>query len=206
MSEDHSITAMLVDLKSGDEVAARLVWERFFHRVCALARTKMAASRERSTDEEDMALSAINALCIGAREGRFRKLEDRDDLWQVLAMITVRKAANVYRNREARKESGESILGFDKDGERRGIDAVIHGKADDLLMESLGQSCEHLLGILDPKLQEIARLKLEGYSNQEIADRWNRSVKSVERYLAMIRQKWNAVIGPDSGSPVGSIA
>ena len=37
-------------------------------------------------DEEDAALSAFHCLCEGAVRGRFLRLDDRDDLWRVLAM------------------------------------------------------------------------------------------------------------------------
>jgi hypothetical protein len=38
----------------------------------------------RAADEEDVALSAFNSFCLRAEEGRFLRLDDSDDLWQVL--------------------------------------------------------------------------------------------------------------------------
>ena len=38
-------------------------------------------------EPEDVALSAFNSLCRGLENGRFPKLQDRDDLWRLLVVI-----------------------------------------------------------------------------------------------------------------------
>ena len=40
-------------------------------------------------------------------------------------------------------------------------------------------------------LREIARLRIEGYSNAEIADATGVSLRSVERKLGVIRETWS---------------
>lgn len=48
-----------------------------------------------------------------------------------------------------------------------------------------------LLGLLaDDELRQIALLKLEGWTNEEIANRINRSLPTCERRLRLIRDKW----------------
>jgi DNA-binding NarL/FixJ family response regulator len=54
----------------------------------------------------------------------------------------------------------------------------------------LAIECEELLALLDDRLREVAILRLHGYTNQEIAEQLGRSVKSVERYLKLIRVEW----------------
>ncbi len=56
----------------------------------------------RAADEEDVALAAFDSFYRRAERGQFPKLEDRDDLWQLLFVITVRKAIDLTR-REARQ-------------------------------------------------------------------------------------------------------
>ena len=50
-----------------------------------------------------MALSAFDSFCRGAEQGRFPRLEDRDDLWQVLVMITARKVCDLKEHEGRRK-------------------------------------------------------------------------------------------------------
>ncbi len=56
----------------------------------------------RAADEEDIALAAFDSFYRRAERGQFPKLEGRDDLWQLLFVLTVRKAVNLTR-REARQ-------------------------------------------------------------------------------------------------------
>ena len=56
----------------------------------------------------------------------------------------------------------------------------------------MNEECELLLGRLDdPALRTTALLKLEGYANEEIADRLGCTVRTVERKLARIRETWS---------------
>ncbi len=59
----------------------------------------------RMADEEDVALSAFESFYRRAEQGQFPQLEDRDDLWQLLFVLTVRKAINLV-NYQGRKSRG----------------------------------------------------------------------------------------------------
>lgn len=192
MSEpENSVTMMLSKLKGGDDLAAQLIWDRFFDRVTALARKKLGAISKRSVDEEDVALSAINALYNGAADGRFHTLRNRDDLWQILCMITSRKAASAWRKQRSRKEVGESFVsGGQTNDDALGIEHIATAKPDQAYVDSLTDTSNELLEGLDDRLREVAIFKLQGHKNQEIADMIGRSIKSVERYLATIREQW----------------
>ena len=50
----------------------------------------------------------------------------------------------------------------------------------------------HLYGLLaDDSLRQIARGKLEGYTNAELAAKLNLSLRAVERKLQLIRRLWS---------------
>ena len=89
-SSAGSITRCVADLKGGDHAAAQVLWERYFDRLVRLARRRLAISRRTGADadEEDAALSAFDSFCAGLAGGRFPRLEDRDDLWGLLVVIT----------------------------------------------------------------------------------------------------------------------
>src|SRR6202034_1431934 len=91
---DGSVTRWIGDLKAGGAAAAQPLWERYFDRLVRLARNKLRARPRRAAveDEEDAALSAFDSFCRGAARGRFPRLTDRDDLWRLLVVLTVRKA------------------------------------------------------------------------------------------------------------------
>ncbi len=191
--EDLSVTQILTRLKGGDERAAELIWRRFFERVAALARAKMGSLPKRALDEEDITLSAMNAFYHGVSEGRFHKLEDREDLWQLLCMLTSRKVANAWRKQASSKLVGESAVSMPQNTQNVnsiGLEYIAEKTPDDGYVDSLSQLCNERLEGLDERLREVALLRLHGYSNQEIASKIGRSIKSVERYLKSIRQLW----------------
>jgi DNA-directed RNA polymerase specialized sigma24 family protein len=195
MSQPGSITALVERLQEGDHEAARLLWQRYFPRMVALARQKLKGSPPRVADEEDAALSAFNSFCRRAEQGHFPDLKDRDGLWALLVVLTARKAANLLRNHHRHKRGGGQVHGdsavrlAEDDSRPGGFDDL---PSDDPTPEEaalLAEEVETLLGRLrDPLLRQIAVWKLEGYTNAEIAARLDCSEPTVRRRLAIIRR------------------
>src|SRR5262245_12939433 len=90
MSDDHSISQWIIHLQASDPRAAQQFWDRFIDRLLRLARRKLGRLPRRAADEEDVAVSVFAAALQGISEGRFSKLDDRHDLWQILVMLTER--------------------------------------------------------------------------------------------------------------------
>ncbi len=98
MPEDQSVTRWIANLKQGDETAAESLWQRYFQRRAGLARQRLGDGDRRVQDEDDIALSVFKSLCGRAERDDLAELEGRDDLWRLLATITVRKAAGQIRD------------------------------------------------------------------------------------------------------------
>jgi hypothetical protein len=97
MASDGSITRLIVLLKDGDRDAAQPLWDAYFRRLVGLARARLRGTPRGMADEEDVALSAFDGFCRRAERGDFPQLADRDDLWQLLFVLTVRKAIGLAR-------------------------------------------------------------------------------------------------------------
>ncbi|MBW3599158.1 MAG: RNA polymerase subunit sigma-70 [Planctomycetes bacterium] len=199
MSNQHSETNWLRLLKTGDDGAARLLWERYVRRLTGLARRKIVSGPCRMADEEDVALSAFHSFCRGAAAERFDQLEDRSDLWQVLAMITTRKALRQLQRERAQKRGGGEVRGesaFRGPGESSGcgaIQEVPDGSPSPEYMAIVDEEFQRLLDLLpDQTLRDVVVAKLAGYTNAEIAERQERHVRGVERKLQLIRKHWLA--------------
>src|SRR6478735_738958 len=106
LSTTDSITHCIGMLKRGDHGAAERLWTTYIQRLVGLARAKIGTAPRQAADEEDVALSAFDSFCRRAERGQFSRLSDRDDLWQLLVVLTVRKAIDLTR-REGRKSRGE---------------------------------------------------------------------------------------------------
>jgi DNA-directed RNA polymerase specialized sigma24 family protein len=177
------------------EVAARLVWGRYFQELLALARKHLSARVRRREDEEDVLQSMYDSFCVRQRRGDF-DLANRDELWSLLVQITLRKARNAANRhlqgkRDVRREDADlphqegddpslSLLDqIDSDGPTP-AEAALLNEALERRIQSLG----------DPVLRQIALWKLEGYTNEEIAGKLESTVRTVERKLERIRAYW----------------
>ena len=59
------------------------------------------------------------------------------------------------------------------------------------LADDVARVCDELLSQLkDEKLRQTALLKMEGFTNREIADQLGCSVSRTKQRLARIREKW----------------
>src|SRR5256885_9031522 len=106
MPSEGSVTRWLTALKGGDAAAAQPLWERYHRRLVALAREKLRAARRRAADEEDVVQSAFHSFFCGVARGRFPQLNDRDNLWRLLVVITARKALDQLAHEHAKRRGG----------------------------------------------------------------------------------------------------
>ncbi|WP_406698747.1 ECF-type sigma factor [Singulisphaera sp. Ch08] len=186
----NSITHCIGMLKRGDHGAAERLWTTYIQRLVGLARAKIGGAPRGAADEEDVALSAFDSFCRRAEQGQFARLSDRDDLWQVLVVITERKAINLMR-REGRKSRGEGkVLSFSDGSGAASHEAYDPGPGPEFAAQA-AEEFRRLLGLLgDDSLREVALWKMEGYTNKQIAERLGCIEQTVERKLRSIRLIW----------------
>jgi RNA polymerase sigma factor (sigma-70 family) len=185
MSSADPVTLWIAQVKVGDRAAVRPLLERYFQRLVHLARARLRGVPGLADYDEDVALSAFKSLCLGVERDKFPQLDDRDDLWRLLAVMTVRKAIDLQRRRrpaEATPETVEQLLSREPPPE---------------LAAEMSDEYRRLLDRLDdPQLQAIALWKVEGLTNEEIAERLGCAVRSVERKLHRIRIEWQEAAPP----------
>jgi DNA-directed RNA polymerase specialized sigma24 family protein len=200
MSAPGDITHWLHQLQTGDRDAARPLWERYFRRLVGLARARLRGVPRGPAGAADVALSAFDSFCRRAEQGRFPRLEDRDDLWKVLFTITTRKAARLARD-SSRVTGGGGVPHLRGVAAEEALDRVEAREPTPAFAAEVAEACRRLLGLLgDEELRQIAVWKMEGYTNAEIAGFLNRAVATVERRIQMIRKTWEQEIGP-AGPP-----
>jgi DNA-directed RNA polymerase specialized sigma24 family protein len=192
-SSSGSVSRWIQELKCGDEDAARNLWEKYFKRITGLARKRLSSQPQRVMDEEDVAQSVFRSFCLGAPQGEFPELIDRDDLWPLLARITNRKAVNQIRwaNREKRgggKIRGDSVLTPAGESEQGGFDDIAHDDPTPDFVVSMAEECRLILNSLpDDTYRFVVWSRLEGRTNEEIANLLGVTMRSIERKMQLIR-------------------
>jgi DNA-directed RNA polymerase specialized sigma24 family protein len=188
MADPGSVTVWLGRLRAGDrEAAAGALWGRYFGRLVGLARDRLRTRpRSPAADEEDVALAAFDSFVRSAEAGRFPRLGDRDDLWQVLFVLTARKSADLADREAAAKRGGGrtaalSAAGFDP--------PAADPDPDPAEAAALADGLDHLLGLLgDDRLRRVAVMKMNGHTHPEIAAALGVGLATVERKVRTIRE------------------
>lgn len=200
MDADDSVTRWIGRLETGDQEAARRLWERYFHSLVRLARQRLRHVPRQVSDEEDVALSAFHAFCHALSDKRMPAVRDRDDLWRILALIVVGKSIDQRRRQFSLKRgAGEAILNFD-DLDPAQMEAIIGREPDPALAVELTEELQTLLNRLpDDQLQQMALRKLDGETNEEIAAHTGTSLRTVARRLTVIRRIWEQSVNPPAG-------
>jgi DNA-directed RNA polymerase specialized sigma24 family protein len=194
--DDGSVTRWIGDLKAGGDSAAQHLWERYFDRLVHLARARLRAAHRAGAaeDEEDAALSAFDSFCRGAAQGRFPDLVDRDGLWRLLVIITVRKVMAQVGRQAARKRGGGRLVG---ESALIGDDAAGGGGLDRLVGDEPTPELAALVideyrrlrdGLESDSLRRVLDLRLQGYTCDEIAEHLGCAERTVRRKLEVIRE------------------
>jgi DNA-directed RNA polymerase specialized sigma24 family protein len=183
-----TITIGIGDLKRGGDAAAQPLWEHYFDRLVRLARSRLRKLRGQRAfgDAEDAALSAFDSFCQGAKRGQYPQLKDRDDLWRLLVVITKRKVADQVRAEMAKKRGEGKVLG----GE--GLDHFVDPEPSPEFAAMMADEVRYRLNALgDERSRRIVAMRMEGYTDDEIARHLGYTRRTVQRELALIRKEWS---------------
>jgi RNA polymerase sigma factor (sigma-70 family) len=198
MSSEGSVTRWVTALKGGDVAAAQPLWQRYHRQLVSLTRQKLQAARRRAADEEDVVQNAFHSFFRGVARDRFPQLNDRDNLLRLLVVITARKAFDQLDHEHSQRQGGGAVQGESAlDGgestwDERGIEQVVGGEPTPEFAAQVAEQYQRLLDRLgDKRLRRVAVWKMEGLTNDEVAERLDCSRRTVARKLEMIRHIWS---------------
>ena len=162
---------------SDHESAWSRAWRRLFRRAVGLARRLLGTHRAVS-DEEDVVAAAFASLLRAPVDTPPPGQTSR--LWPLVAAVTRCKVAHVFRREHAKKRGGGRVAQPSPE-----VLTEIAGRSVDAQSLLIQQE---QLRTLDPELQQIAEMRMHGYSNLEIAEAIGRSLPTVERRLSLLRR------------------
>src|SRR5262245_50821048 len=187
MSTREYFRAVMEQLRSREDAAARAIFERFARRLVGLARRQVEGRLAHRVDPEGVVQSAFKSFFVRHREGQLQ-VGNWDGLWGLLTLITLRKCADrvEYFRAERRDVSREVSApeGRDPpwqlapDREPRPQEAAI-----------LAETVERLCAEADADERPVLDLSLQGYTAAEISLQLGRALRSVQRLRERIRKR-----------------
>lgn len=186
-----SVTNWLRNLEAGHDGAAQKLWDVYFERMVRLVEGRMGVVRHPGVDAEDVALSAFASFCRGVKNQRFQELSDRHGLWRLLVSISVHKLLHSHRDANRLKRGG-NFRQIDLDHHSSlgtsAIEQIISREpSPDMVAEFAEQYRLWMNALGTDELTQIAEWKLEGFTNDEIAQKCGRTTRTIERKLKLIR-------------------
>ena len=183
---------VLLDLwRAGDEQAARQLFDTYVERLLALARRRISQRLAGRVDPEDVVQSVFRTFFHRAREGQFH-VADQDELGKLLVRITVHKTLRQVAFHQAAKRNLQQEVAQGPEPQQRLQELFDREPTPDEAVTFLDQ-LEHFLSRLRPQERQILELRLQGFSNDEIAARlgiYDRKIRrAIERVRALAKQE-----------------
>jgi RNA polymerase sigma-70 factor (ECF subfamily) len=183
MGEGPSDHSLLIQFRGGDQDAAAALYNRYAHRLRALAQHKNCSDLASRLDCDDIVQSVFESFFRGVYRGSY-DVPAGEELWHLFLVITLNKirAKGVYHRaakRDVRMTSGNA-------GIERYADPLHSNDSASILLK---MSVEEALSQLPAQHKQVVELRMEGHEVADIAERTGRSKRSIERILQECRKK-----------------
>ena len=185
-STDNSLVGRY---RRGDQSAATQLYFRYARRLTALVRRRCSADLARAAGVEDIVQSVFKTLFHRIGQGYY-DIPDGDELWKLLLVITLNKirakATYVHAVKRDARRTTDAAMARQR---IETVDCVRTSETDhaDLVLTEI-------LERLPSEHRFILRLRIDGYTVEEIGATTGRSRRSIERILQETRAKLRGLL------------
>lgn len=191
MSYEEDSLRLFTRWQEGDEGAAAEIFERYLHRLSALARNRLSQKIQRRVDAEDVVQSAYRTFFRHARENRY-ELSRSGDLWRLLAAITVNKTLRqVEFHRAAKRSVNEEVIISTDNADMQALQSLSREPttAEEV---ALADELEAFMRSLNSLDRQVLEMRLQDFDSEEIGAAIGRSTRTVRRILERIKTNLTA--------------
>jgi len=181
--DDPADHELLVELRAGNQEAAAQLYERYVHRLRALAERNTGKDLSPRFDSEDVIQSVFRSFFERARNGLY-EVPSGGDLWPLLLVIALQKVRAYGSHHRAGRRDVRRELGSDH---RDPGPPLVHRARAEEPQSLLKLIAEETLDLLPELHRQVARWRLEGYGHEEIARKAGRSKRTIERVFQECR-------------------
>lgn len=195
-ADKSSDGSLLARYRTGEQEAARQLYQRYAMRLEALVSAQTATDLKTRFDPEDVVQSVFRTLFRRVSKGLY-DVPAGEELWQLLLVLALNKTRKLATFHRAQKRDVSKTCGIDQLSEmpqREDGRQVTALKTLQLLVDDL-------LSDLPEMHRQIVRLRIEGHRVDDIRAATLRSKRTVERVLQEFRHKLSTLIDDSSRQP-----
>lgn len=187
MDDDADWQRLLCGLREGDRHVLHDFWKQYGAALHNVAEKNLAPGLRRRVGPEDVVQSACRTFLRRAQIGQFR-LADSEELWRLLCAITLTKVREQTRFHMRQKRGLAQEVHAAQDSSSGALPVAAPGPTPAQAAEFADQ-LERLLADLDEEERKIVDLKLQDYTQEEIAQHLNCSERTVRRILKRLQAR-----------------
>lgn len=188
---DRVISLWVSQLYEGDQHAANLLWNQFANRLVRIARDRLRTAYRAVSDEEDVVSAAFKSFFCGIQNGQYKELTNIENVWRLLLTIMLRKIADKHEYDHRSKRDVARMTSYDANDLYETLTNIVSRERSPEIAAQITEQLDVAINSLgNLQLKQLAVLKLEGHTNQEIAQIMECSLTSIERGLRKIRLIW----------------
>ena len=166
-------------IRDGDEEAATLLYDRYARRLFGLVKSRLGPKLASATEPQDIVQSVFKSVFRGMQSGHY-DAPPGQTLWNLIAVIAIHKLKKKASHHFAQRRDANRNLSLDQH------EMLIAGEAS---VESFQAFVRETLEALRPLDRKVLSMRIEGHEISEIAEKIDRSQRTVERSLHKSRNR-----------------
>lgn len=191
MQDDDEWDELIAGLRSGDNVACATFWKEYGPLLESVANRQLSQRVQRRVGSEDVVQSACRTFFRRVSDGQF-DLPDADALWRLICSITLTKARRAARDhgrlkRGINREQDLNSVSSDESNASFQLDGGVATPFDEA---EIADQMNALLSGMSEDECRVLDLKMQQFTNDEIAERVGCSERSVRRIIKRLQERW----------------
>ena len=175
--------------RDGDDSAATQLHERYVDRLITLIGRHIARRFQGRFDADDVAQSVFGSFFRRTREGQF-EFDNDEAFWKLLLTIGLNKVRKkVCFNEAEKRDPARERRPADSSEVQSFLAECLSRDPSVVELATLADLLEAVVRELEPEERSVIALRIEGYSQPEIAAKLGMGERTVRRLFARIRDR-----------------
>ncbi len=186
IDDGRDFVAFAGSLRAGDDSAAEELFARYSAQLVVLARKRLGKRIVVKVDADDV-LQSVMRTFFRRLDGGHIELRDWESLTALLTIMTLRKCQRQHRRHSNERRAVGLKVPFGRDEGPIGLSIPDRTPSPDEVA-AFSDLVEHVLATLDSRDGEMLKMLVAGESVDDIARRFQRTRRTVQRSFERIRQ------------------